>query len=92
MLSTIGKLDRKAGRWATRGKPWRKKLVLGVSIGIVAGGFGAVILGPAYGIAALGCRGDWSDSGREWRYRAVGGCQVKDKGGWIPASNVRAVD
>ncbi len=92
ILDTICKLERKADRWARRGKPLREKLVIVAVFGIVFGPPTGAIWGLAYGSAVLSCRNSWSESGREWRVRAFSGCQVRDKGGWIPAGNVRAVD
>ncbi len=92
MFKAIGKLEAGANRWAQRGKPWRWKLVATVILGLFIAVPASAVAGLVYGSTVLSCRSSWSESGREWRVRAFSGCQVRDKGGWIPAENVRAVD
>lgn len=81
-----------AFRWAKRGKPWREKLVVGVFLGILFSIGISILTVFVYGSGYFNCRNSWGDSGREWRYVPACGCQVRDKGGWIPERNVRTVD
>lgn len=38
----------------------------------------------------LECVGNWADSGRQYRYKAITAtCQVHDGKGWVPSSRVR---
>jgi hypothetical protein len=51
----------------------------------------AIVAIIALGIAFASCQMSWQDSGREWRWHIIAGCQVKDGTGWVPAGSVRTL-
>ena len=42
-----------------------------------------------YAVGSYKCWSKWSDSGMEYRYKVVAGCQIKPKEFWLPSENYR---
>lgn len=50
------------------------------------------IVGALNALNDAGCKAQWKDSGFEYRYSMMGGCQIKNKSGvWIPSDAYREV-
>lgn len=62
------------GHEAQRRKWWRKKVVTVVVVGLVFGLRVSAVFGVFYHSQVLDCRSSWTQSRREWRYRAFSGC------------------
>lgn len=46
----------------------------------------------ANALSGYSCKVQWKDSGFEYRYSFMSGCQIKNKsGGWIPSDAYREV-
>lgn len=52
---------------------------------------GVIVVAAGYGLGSVLCAQSLRDSGHPYRYKLLAGCQVQDRGRWIPVENWRVL-
>lgn len=52
----------------------------------------ALILAGALWLASVSCGWNWKDSGRQYRWGPLIGCQVHDGKGFVPEKRIRVIE